>query len=71
VFGSRWWGRGLATEAVAGMLEELRTHYHVGRVVAVFKTANARSRTLLERLHFHLSDESVDAGESALERALP
>jgi RimJ/RimL family protein N-acetyltransferase len=50
--GSTWWGQGLASDAVAAMIDELHAHYEVRRLCAVFKTANARSRRLLERLAF-------------------
>ena len=50
--GSAWWGRGYASEAVAAMLDELRTAYRVRRFSAVAKRANARSHALLERAGF-------------------
>ena len=49
-FNSAWWGRGLAGEAVAAAMLELRQHLGVTRFGAVFKTANERSRRLLARL---------------------
>jgi RimJ/RimL family protein N-acetyltransferase len=49
-FNSAWWGRGLAHEAVAAAMRELRQHLGVTRFGAVFKTANERSRRLLARL---------------------
>lgn len=49
-FGSAWWGRGLAHEATAAVVEELRTRYGVRTVGAVFKKLNRRSRALLARL---------------------
>jgi len=49
-FNSAWWGRGLAREAVAAAMRELRQHLGVTRFGAVFKTANARSRRMLARL---------------------
>jgi RimJ/RimL family protein N-acetyltransferase len=49
-FNSAWWGRGLAREAVAAAMRELRQHLGVTRLGAVFKTANARSRRMLARL---------------------
>lgn len=71
VLASRWWGRGMASEAVAAMLDELQARYRVDRVVAIFKTSNVRSRRLLEGLRFAPSNETVDPDESALERLLP
>jgi RimJ/RimL family protein N-acetyltransferase len=49
-FGSAWWGRGLAREAVAALIERLRSAHGAGAVGAVFKRNNVRSRRLLERL---------------------
>lgn len=46
------WGRGLASEAVVAMIDELASRYRVHLLVAVFKRANTRSRRLLERLGF-------------------
>ena len=50
--GSAWWGRGLAQEAVAAMLDELAGAYGVRTFTAVAKGANVRSRALLARLGF-------------------
>ncbi|HSQ61394.1 MAG TPA: GNAT family N-acetyltransferase [Acidobacteriota bacterium] len=52
VLSSAHWGRGFAHEAVAGMIAELAERHRVRRLSAVFKTANHRSRRLLERLGF-------------------
>lgn len=52
VLGSRWWGRGIATEAVRTMMTELRATDGVETFVAVFKRGNLRSRRLLARLGF-------------------
>ena len=52
VLESRWWGQGLAQEAVRAMMDELRAAYGVNHYVAVFKKRNERSRRLLERLGF-------------------
>jgi [ribosomal protein S5]-alanine N-acetyltransferase len=49
---SRYWGRGLGSQAVQAMISELQSHYRVRRLFAVFKRANFRSRRLLERLGF-------------------
>jgi RimJ/RimL family protein N-acetyltransferase len=74
--GSAWWGQGLASEAVAAMIDELRVHYRVRRLAAVFKTANARSRRLLERLGFAAAATdaakavAIDADESLMLRTI-
>ncbi len=69
VFSSAYWGRGLASQAVAAMIVELAAHYGVRRVVAVLKRDNVRSCRLLERLGFaagspeqHVAHE-VEPGE--------
>ena len=49
-FGSAWWGQGLAFEATAAVIGELRGRYRVRAVGAVLKQVNHRSRRLLERL---------------------
>ena len=49
---SRFWGRGLAQEAVRAMIAELVRSHGVGRLAAVLKASNGRSRRLLERLGF-------------------
>ena len=76
VFGSRWWGRGLATEAVELMTAELASNYEVETFIAVLKASNARSRKLLERLGFALADAAahqrlgVDRDEILMTRPL-
>lgn len=52
VLSSRFWGQGLAHEAVQAMIEELVTHYRVPSLFAVLKRRNARSLRLLNRLGF-------------------
>jgi ribosomal-protein-alanine N-acetyltransferase len=52
VFGSRWWGRGLASAAVRLMLDELVATYAVRDLTAVLKRTNDRSARLLLRLGF-------------------
>ena len=46
------WGRGFASEAVAAMLEVLRTDFAARRFVAHVDPRNRRSVALLERLDF-------------------
>ncbi|HET9950326.1 MAG TPA: GNAT family N-acetyltransferase [Candidatus Eisenbacteria bacterium] len=52
VLGSRFWGRGLAREAVRGVISELGGHYRVRDLYAELKATNLRSRRLLEHLGF-------------------
>jgi RimJ/RimL family protein N-acetyltransferase len=74
---SRYWGRGLAHEAVGAMIGELATAYGVRRLSAVFKRDNVRSRRLLERLDFRPGRpdagkaRGVEADEDLLLRDLP
>lgn len=49
---SKFWRRGLGSEAVAAMIEELVSQYGVHTLLAVFKRANLRSRRLLTGLGF-------------------
>jgi RimJ/RimL family protein N-acetyltransferase len=71
VVASRWWGQGLAQEAVRAMMDELRDAYGVRRFVAVFKRPNERSRRLLERLGFApVALPGIEADEDAMELPL-
>ena len=71
-FGSAWWGRGLAHEAVAASMEELRCSGSFTRFGAVFKSENERSRRLLARLGMRpagrdeFPSERADPDESAM-----
>ena len=49
---SRFWRRGIATEALGAVLAELRVRYAVREVFAVLKVTNYRSRGLLSKLGF-------------------
>jgi [ribosomal protein S5]-alanine N-acetyltransferase len=60
---SAFWGRGLAHEAVERVIPELVDHYRVRRLLAVLKTANQRSRRLLDRLGFCVATTDEIAGE--------
>lgn len=51
-FASAFWHRGLASEAVQAMIDELVAAHEVERLSAVLKARNQRSRRLLERLGF-------------------
>ena len=62
-FASAFWHRGLASEAVRAMIDELVSRYSVQRLTAVLKARNLRSRRLLERLGF------VPASAAECERA--
>jgi RimJ/RimL family protein N-acetyltransferase len=65
VLGSDYWGKGYARRAVEAMIAELHGRYGVHTLRAVFKTANFRSRRLLERLSFGVvaADDSRAAGK--------
>jgi [ribosomal protein S5]-alanine N-acetyltransferase len=56
---SRYWGKGLATTAVALMIEELVANYDVKTLSAVLKATNSRSAKLLQRLGFSLAPEDL------------
>lgn len=58
---SRYWGRGLAGEAVEAMIAELRARYHVRMLSAVLKQGNLRSLRLLERLGFSRASAELHA----------
>jgi RimJ/RimL family protein N-acetyltransferase len=56
-------GRGIATEAVAAVLDWGRTSLHAKQVVALIGMANAPSRRVAEKLGFDVHDEAVLQGE--------
>jgi [ribosomal protein S5]-alanine N-acetyltransferase len=58
---SKYWGQGLATEAVQAMIRELVVRYHVTGLSAVLKKTNHRSSRLLERIGFRLATEQQHA----------
>ena len=58
---SKYWGRGLARQAVQAMISELVENYHVRGLSAVLKQENLRSRRLLERLGFSLASPEQHA----------
>ena len=71
VLGSALWGKGLASQVVVAMVDELRMHYGVTRLEAVLKQSNLRSTRLLERLGFALAVPEVgeiDADEILMRR---
>jgi len=72
--GSRFWGQGIASEAVQAMLAELAATYGVRRVTAVFKRSNVRSQRLLARLRFAPAEPpdlgiEIDPDERVMARA--
>ena len=73
VFSSAYWGHGYASEAVEAMMEELAACWGVMRCEAVYKSANARSRRLLDRLGFTqpLDAREIEADESRRVVGLP
>jgi RimJ/RimL family protein N-acetyltransferase len=73
VFSSAHWGKGYASEAVEEVLEELAATWGVTRYEAVYKTANVRSRRLLDRLGFTrpLDAREIEPDESRRVRLVP
>ena len=53
-FGSRWWGRGYATEASHAVVAEAFGSLGMHRVVAITREANLGSRHVLEKLGFRM-----------------
>ena len=76
-FGSAWWGRGLARQAVEAMLIELSQRHGARRMTAVLKQRNQRSLRLLERLGFEpaAADDplrrELDDDETLMRREAP
>ena len=72
--GSAFWGRGLGTQAVAAMIDELGQHYRVTQLRATLHPDNQRSMRLLLRLGFvpvlPTADEiaAMDAGDCLMRR---
>jgi RimJ/RimL family protein N-acetyltransferase len=56
VFGSAYWGCGYAQAAMEAMLGGLATEYSVRSVFATADKSNTRSRRLLDKLGFVMSD---------------
>jgi RimJ/RimL family protein N-acetyltransferase len=59
VFGSAFWGRGIASTAVAAMLRILATEFDVKIFYVVAERANGRSIRLAERLGFSAAPPDV------------
>lgn len=53
----RYWGRGIAVEAVLGMLDELARAFGVRSATATVDPRNDRSVKLLRKLGFELREE--------------
>jgi len=71
LFGPAFWGRGLASEAVGWLRDELRTRFGVTELWAAVRPDNERSLRLLHRLGFveHAGERtlrSADAGDVTL-----
>jgi RimJ/RimL family protein N-acetyltransferase len=56
VIGEAWWGRGIATELVAGLVDRARSHPDVVSVTGGVDPGNGASIRVLERAGFHLVD---------------
>ena len=75
--GSTHWGRGLGSEAVTALIDELGSQYGAHTVLAIFKRSNRRSRRLLEGLGFASPDLEralrwpIEADEDLLLRQAP
>jgi RimJ/RimL family protein N-acetyltransferase len=69
VLGPRWWGQGLATEAVTVMCAHLAVDHGVTRLTAHVEPANRASRAVLERLGFSFVRRTED-GDLLLDRTV-
>jgi [ribosomal protein S5]-alanine N-acetyltransferase len=72
---SAWWGRGLASEAVRAVIDELVRRHRVSSLGAVLKRDNQRSLRLLQRLGFTPASPQeharrVEPGELLMERGI-
>jgi RimJ/RimL family protein N-acetyltransferase len=76
VFGPRWWGAGLASEATRWLIDHLAAH-GVSELWAAVHPANLPSQRLLARIGFAAEGEparplaSFDAGDAVLVRRSP
>ncbi len=52
--GARWWGRGYATEASRGVIDEAFGPLDLDRLVAITREANSGSRHVLDKLGFRM-----------------
>jgi RimJ/RimL family protein N-acetyltransferase len=74
--GSAFWGRGLATEAVAQMLDIVATGFGVKRFIVIAERRNTRSIRLAERLGFvEVSQAAADGAfavtDMLMQKVLP
>jgi RimJ/RimL family protein N-acetyltransferase len=53
-FGTPWWGRGYATEASRGVIDEAFGTLGMNHLVAITREANVGSRHVLEKLGFRM-----------------
>jgi len=73
---SAWWGRGLASEAVRAVIDELVRRHRVSSLGAVLKRDNQRSLRLLQGLGFTLASPQehvqrrVEPGELLMARGI-
>ena len=68
---SAWWGRGLAREALEGMMAELVARHGVHTFTAVLKRSNLRSLRLLERLGFKPAPHAAEPDELFMLKKAP
>lgn len=57
-----WWGRGVATEAAAGVRDHACTALRLRRLVALVRPENAASRGVAERVGMRVEREVTHAG---------
>lgn len=69
MFDSKWWGRGLASEAVEAMISELRSRWDVTVVRAEIDRRNQRSVRLVQRLGFREASE-LSSHDAVFEKPL-
>jgi len=71
---SKFWRRGIGSNAVSAMLQELASEYDVHTFLAVLKARNYRSLALLKHLEFHpgspanVPDVSLEPDEVVMHR---
>ena len=77
VFGPRWWGRGLASEATRWLIRHLADHHRVRELWAAVHPDNHASQRLLARVGFAAADRpgrplaSFDPGDDVFVRREP
>lgn len=60
-FGSAYWGRGWASEAVDAMIRELGARYGIREIGAILKCKNLRSLRLLQRNGFERASATIES----------